>query len=334
MRSPTTPATHGPVDPAAAWWRRWWYPTPALARRTAGGVAAVLAVVIVTGAAVRLTNSGLGCPTWPSCTSTDLHSGTDFHGLIEFGNRVISVFVFLAGIVLLALVTVRSGRRDLYPHVAGIAVGYLGEAVIGGLSVLTRLDPLVVGLHFLLAVGLLWLAIVVWRRLGTQHVPPVAVVCTELRWLGRALLAGAGLVLVLGTLVTGTGPHAGSRVDNRLPFNRRDITALHSDSVLLLIGALAVTLLLLRLTNAPELLRRRGRVLLAVMIGQAAIGFLQYFAGLPSWLVGVHVAGATVFWIACLLLVLDMWERPAAVAQPAPPAGAAHEVAPASLQSA
>jgi cytochrome c oxidase assembly protein subunit 15 len=298
---------------AASGLQAWWNPTPQLARRTAGGVAIVLGLVIVTGAAVRLSNSGLGCPTWPKCTSTDVHSGTDFHGVIEFGNRLISIFVFLAGIALLMLVTVRSKRRDLYPHVAGLAAGYVGEAVIGGISVLTRLNPLVVGVHFLFAVGLLWIAIVVWRRLGTQNVAPTPIVRAELRWLGRALLAGAGLILTLGTLVTGTGPHAGSRVDNRLPFNRRDITALHSDSVLFLVGAVAVTLLVLRLTDAPPLLRRRGRILLVTMIAQAVIGFVQYFTGLPAWLVGIHVAGATVFWVACLLFVLDMWERPAAL---------------------
>jgi cytochrome c oxidase assembly protein subunit 15 len=294
-------------------WSKWWNPTPQLARRTAGGVAIVLGLVIVTGAAVRLTNSGLGCPTWPKCTGTDVRSSTGFHSVIEFGNRLISVFVFLGGIALLALVTIRSKRRDLYPHVVGLAAGYLGEAVLGGISVLTHLNPLVVAAHFLFAVGLLWVAIVVWRRLGTQNVAPTPVVRVELRWLGRALLAGAGLILVLGTLVTGTGPHAGSRVDNRLPFDRRDITALHSDSVLLLVGAVAVTLLVLRLTNAPARLQRRGRILLLTMLLQAAIGFIQYFTGLPAGLVGIHVAGATLFWVACLLLVLDMWERPVAI---------------------
>jgi cytochrome c oxidase assembly protein subunit 15 len=121
--------------------------------------------------------------------------------------------------------------------------------------------------------------------------------------------------------VTGTGPHAGDSKKGepvgRLPFDRRDITALHSDAVLLLVGAVAVLLLLLHVTNAPALVRRRGRILLATMVVQACIGFTQYFTGLPAWLVGVHVAGATLFWVACLLLTLDMWERPPAL-EPAP----------------
>jgi cytochrome c oxidase assembly protein subunit 15 len=299
------------LDPRALW-RQLWNPTPRTASRVAGAVCVVLGLVVVTGAAVRLSGSGLGCPTWPKCTHTDLSSGFDVHGVIEFGNRVLSVVVFLVGIVLLCLVTVRSRRKDLYPYVIGVAAGYLGEAVIGGLSVRTGLNPLIVGLHFLLAIGLLWVAIVVWRRLGSANVAPQPVVRSELRWVGRLLLGGAALVLVLGTLVTGTGPHAGSRVDNRLPFDRRDITALHSDAVLLLVGAVAVLLLLLRVTNAPALVRRRGRILLATMVSQACIGFIQYFTGLPAWLVGMHVAGATLFWVACLLLTLDMWERPPA----------------------
>lgn len=317
----------------ARWVAAVWNPTPGLARRIAGAVCVVLGLVVVTGAAVRLTGSGLGCPTWPKCTDTDIHSATDLHGLIEFGNRVLSVVVFLAGILVLAVVTWRSRRRDLYPYVLGLAAGYAGEAVIGGLSVLTRLDPLIVALHFLLAIGLLWVSIVVWRRFGTENVPARPIVRAELRWFGRALLVGAALVLVLGTLVTGTGPHAGSRVDNRLPFDRRDITALHSDAVLLLVGAVAVLLLLLRLTDAPAILRRRGRILLGTMIGQAGIGFIQYFTGLPAWLVGVHVAGATLFWVACLLLALDMWERPVAPEPEARPELVAEPV-PAALKTA
>jgi len=294
--------------------RALWMPTTGMARRVSGAVVLVLAAVVLTGAVVRLSGSGLGCPTWPSCTTTTLHSGTDVHGLIEFGNRVLSVAVFLVGLVLLALIVLRRRRRDLYAHVAALFAGYLAEAVLGGVSVLTRLDPLVVAAHFLLAIVLLWVAIVIWRRLGTQAVPPVPTVRVELRWLGRALVAASFAILVAGTLVTGTGPHAGSRVDNRLGVDRHDITQLHSDLVLLVVGAVAVTLLLLRLTGAPSLLRQRARTLLIVMVAQSVVGFVQYFTGLPAWLVGLHVVGATAFWAASLLLTLDMYVRPVAAA--------------------
>lgn len=289
-----------------------WSPTPSTARRLAGSVAVVLGLVVVTGAGVRLSGSGLGCPTWPSCTPTSLHSGLDAHGLIEFGNRLLSAVVFLVGVAALAVVVVRARRRDLFGYVAGLFAGYLAEAVLGGLTVLTRLNPLLVALHFLLALGLLWLAIVVWRRLGEEPVPARPLVGPELRWLARGLVAGAASILVVGTLVTGSGPYAGSRVDNRLRFDRHDITVLHSDLVIFLVGATAVTLLLLRVLGAPTALRRRGRQLLVVMAVQASIGFLQYATGLPAWLVGVHVAGATLFWACSLLFALEMYERPTA----------------------
>lgn len=307
--------------------RALWVPTPRTASRVAGGVVWVLAIVVLTGAVVRLSGSGLGCPTWPRCAGSALTSGTDLHGLIEFGNRLVSVAVFLAGIVLLALVVLRARRRDLYPHLGVLFAGYLGEAVLGGLSVLTRLDPLVVAAHFLLAVLLLWDALVIWRRIGCQPVPPVPLVGAELRWLGRALVGGSLAILTVGTLVTGTGPHAGSRVDNRLPFDRREITGLHSDLVLLVTGAVAVTLLLLHLTGSPPRVRRRARTLLAVMAAQSVVGFTQYFTGLPAWLVGVHVTGATAFWVASLLLALEMYERPAATS----PRPAAAQAPPAAL---
>lgn len=293
----------------------WWRPSPRFAVRLAGAVVWVLAAVVVTGAVVRLTGSGLGCPTWPSCTATSVHSGTDVHGLIEFGNRVLSAVVFGVAVLALGYVVLRLGRRDTYRQVVGLAAGYAAEAVLGGISVLTRLNPLVVAAHFLLALGLLWLAIVIWRRLGHLPVAPQPAVGDELRWLTRALVAVAGLIVLVGTLVTGSGPYAGSRVDNRLPFDRAAITQLHSDLVLAEAGAVAVTLLLLRLSQAPDRLRRRGRVLLAVLAAQGAVGFAQYFGGLPAWLVGVHVAGATAFFAAALLLHLECWTRPELAAQ-------------------
>lgn len=281
-------------------------PSPALARRAATVVSWVLGLVVVTGAAVRLTGSGLGCPTWPTCTADSIHSGLTFHGLIEFGNRVLSAGVFLAGVVVLALLVWRVRRRDCYLLVAVMFGGYLTEAVLGGLTVLTRLNPLLVALHLLLALGLLWDALVVRSRLGRPAGPVRARVRPEVALLSRALVAGAGAAIIVGTLVTGTGPWAGSRVDNRLPFNRRDITQLHSDVVLVLSGAVLVMMLVLRIVDAPADVRRRGHWVAGLLVAQAAIGFLQYATGLPGWLIGVHVAGATALWAACLLLSLSM----------------------------
>jgi cytochrome c oxidase assembly protein subunit 15 len=279
--------------------------TDAQAHRAATAVCWVLGLVVVTGAAVRLTGSGLGCPTWPTCTADSIHSGLTFHGLIEFGNRIISAGVFLAGVVVLAWLVARAGRRDCAVLIGLLFGGYLAEAVLGGLTVLTRLNPLLVATHLLLALGLLWDALLLRDRLS--H-PPAALaprVRAEVAWLSRALVAGAGAVIVVGTLVTGTGPWAGSRVDNRLPFDRRAITQLHSDLVLLLAGGVVVLVVLLRVVDAPADVRRRGSWVLGLLVGQASVGFLQYATGLPGWLIEVHVAGATAFWASCLLLAMS-----------------------------
>ncbi len=274
----------------------------------AGAVCWILGLVVVTGAAVRLTGSGLGCPTWPTCTADSLHSGLTFHGLIEFGNRVLSAGVFLAGVVVLAWLVLRVRRSDCYGLVGALFGGYVAEAVLGGLTVLTRLNPLLVAVHLLLALGLLWDALVIHHRLGRPAGAVVTRVRPEVTWLSRALVAGAGAVIVVGTLVTGTGPWAGSRVDNRLPFDRRDITQLHSDLVLLLAGGVVVLVVLLRVAGAPADVRRRASWVLGLLIAQAAVGFLQYATGLPGWLIEVHVAGATAFWASCLLLALSLTE--------------------------
>lgn len=286
--------------------QRIWEPDPTLARTAATAVSWVLGLVVVTGAAVRLTGSGLGCPTWPTCTATSIHSGLTFHGLIEFGNRMISAGVFLAGVVALTFLVWRVRRRDCSTLIALLFGGYLAEAVLGGLTVLTRLNPLLVSLHLLLALGLLWDALVIRHRLGRPVGPVAPRVRPEVVWLSRALVAGAGAVIVVGTLVTGTGPWAGSRVDNRLPFVRRDITQLHSDLVLFLAGGVIGLVVLLRAVGAPRDVRRHANWLLGLLVAQATIGFLQYASGLPAWLIEVHVAGATGLWALCVLLALSL----------------------------
>ncbi|HEX7355869.1 MAG TPA: COX15/CtaA family protein [Mycobacteriales bacterium] len=299
-----------PATPVALW-AALWRPSVRTTRRVAVVVAGLLGLLVVTGAVVRLTGSGLGCPTWPACHADSINSGLTFHGVIEFGNRVLTVGIFLAGIIVLALVVWRARRRDCYLLVGSLFAGYLAEAVLGGLTVLTHLNPLLVAAHLLLALGLLWSALEVWNRLG--RVPGAAGtlrVRNEVRWLSRGLVAGAAAIIVVGTLVTGTGPWAGSRVDNRLPFNRRAITQLHSDLVLVIAGAVVVLWVLLRMLDAPADIRRRSSWVLGLLVVQAAIGFTQYATGLPGWLIGFHVAGATAFWAACLLLSLSLTGRP------------------------
>lgn len=287
-------------------------PSAAAVQRAALLMTLALGAVVVTGGAVRLTGSGLGCPTWPHCTGSSVTAGHGVHWVVELSNRMLTIGVFLGLLTTVALVWLRRPpRRDLRLLASGLLGGYLGQAVLGGVTVLTRLNPLAVAAHFLLSAVLVWNALVLYRRCGVQPGPSQPVVAPPLRLLGRLVAITTGVVLVVGTLVTGSGPHAGARVDNRLPFPLRDIAQLHSDIVLFLVGLTLATVLALRLADAPRSLQRRGHLLLVIMVGQTVLGFTQYFLGLPSALVGLHIAGATLLWAAALSFSLDMWQRPA-----------------------
>lgn len=287
-------------------------PGPRIVRQVALFTLLALVAIVVTGAAVRLSGSGLGCPTWPHCSGSSLTAGHGIHRDIELGNRFITILVFVGVAITTALVLAQSPlRRDLRRLALGLVGGYVGQAVLGGITVLTRLNPLAVAAHFLLSMGLVWIALVLYRRSGVALVDPRPVVGREMRLMGRVLTANAAVVLVVGTLVTGSGPHAGARVDNRLPFPLHAIAQLHSDFVLLLVGMTIATCVALRMTGAPSALRRRGNWLIGVMLAQTAVGFAQYFLGLPAGLVEVHVFGATLLWALTLIFALDMWERPA-----------------------
>jgi cytochrome c oxidase assembly protein subunit 15 len=254
-----------------------------------------LAFIIVTGGAVRLTGSGLGCPEWPTCTEDTLtpRSATDYHAMVEFVNRtvtgLVSVAVMLA--VLGSLVRVPR-RRDLVWLSLGLVGGVIGQIVLGGLTVLFHLwPPLVMG-HFLLSMVLLWNAVVLHHRAGDDAVVPVS---REEKLMTRLVVVAAAVVVFTGTIVTATGPHGGDEEVDRLPFLLPDVARIHGVSVLLLLLLTVVTLR--RLT--PDA-RPRGAVFLAVLLGQAAIGYVQYFTGVPVVLVGLHIAGAVAVWTTAL----------------------------------
>lgn len=311
-------------------------PTPIAFRRVCLLALVALAAIVVTGGAVRLSSSGLGCSTWPQCEPGSYTSSWQFHPAIEFGNRLVTIAVGLATLFAAAgSLLLRPRRRDLIWLSWALVAGYLAQAVIGGLSVLYALSPLWVMAHFLVSMLLLWDAVVLYRRAEDaargvlEGAPPIPVARSEVLWLGRLLAGAAAVVLVLGTLVAGTGPHSGDEHTVRLTLLSLDVvTRLHADVVLFLIGFTVALLAALRLGGAPARVRRMGRWLLYVMVAQAAVGFAQYFLHLPAGLVGVHIAGATVFWVFTLFLVLGLHERePAAVptqppppTQPAPPA--------------
>jgi len=279
---------------------------PAPYHRLAVVAAFLLGAIVVTGATVRLTSSGLGCPTWPKCTATSLVAPASYHALVEFINRVIT---FLVG-VFVALVAVGSllrapRRRDLIWLSWSLVGGFCGQAVIGGLSVIYHLDAPWVIAHFLLSMLLMWVALVLVHRAHPDWVPAAPAVRFELLWLGRLLVAVAGCVLALGTVTTGTGPHAGSGTDvKRLPFPLERVTQLHADSALLLTGLIVATVVAVRLTSTPSAVRRRANWLVVAVLAQVVIGYTQYFLNLPSSIVELHVAGATILWSVTLWMHL------------------------------
>jgi len=286
--------------------------SPTAFRRTAGAAVLALSSIVVTGGAVRLTSSGLGCPTWPRCTSSSFVNQPEYagHGAIEFGNRVITIGVFLLIVALLVQVVRLPGRRPDLPWLcAGLLAGYLGQAVLGGLTVLYDLAaPLVIG-HFLLSMLLLLDAVVLYARAGGSITAGPAAP-RQLGWLGWLLSVVAGLVLVAGTVVTGAGPHSGGSLHTpRLALDIRGVAQLHADLAMLLTGLVLAAAVAVHAVPTSAAVRRAAIWLVALVVGQAALGFTQYFLGVPVGLVGLHIAGATAIWVASLRLALRLGGR-------------------------
>lgn len=275
-----------------------------------------LSLIVVSGGVVRLSGSGLGCPTWPQCGDGSFtpHSEYALHGAIEFGNRVVGLVV--GAVVLITPIMalrLRSGhRRDLTLLSFGLWLGYLGQAVLGGITVLTKLNPVTVAAHFLLSMVLLWNAVVLDRRARQGAGPVTPAVAPALLWLARLLVVVSAGVLVLGTVVTGTGPHSGdSEHPARFGFDIVNVSQLHADGAMLLTGLVAAMAFAVRITAAPAAARRDSLALVAVVIAQAGLGFAQYFLGVPCGLVALHMTGATIMWVVALRLWLAMVARPA-----------------------
>jgi heme a synthase len=277
-------------------------------RRLAYLAAVLLAVIVVTGGAVRLTGSGLGCPTWPRCTSTSVVAPASYHALVEFVNRMVTTLVgVFIGAVAIASLLRSPRRRDLTVLAWTLVLGFLGQAVVGGLSVLYHLSPPWVMAHFLLSMLMLWAALVLVHRADPAWRPRPAAARRELVMLTRLLVATAGVVLFLGTVTTGTGPHAGSGAHvRRLHFPLERVTQLHADSALFLTGLVVATLFAVRLTDTTALVRRRAGWLAAMVGLQVVIGYTQYFLNLPPSVVELHIAGATALWCATVWLALGL----------------------------
>ena len=293
-----------------------------LIRRLAVASVAANVGIVITGGVVRLTGSGLGCPTWPSCTETSYTPTAAYaqHGLIEFGNRMLT---FVLGVIALAtLVAVYRGvRTALRPYALAAFLGIPAQGVLGGITVLTGLNPWTVAAHFLVSMGLVAVTTALaWRAYHPQDGPAGPVVNPALVTLARALVGTTAVVLVLGTIVTGSGPHAGDAEVGRTGFDPETVSQLHADAVMLLLGLTAAALLWLRGTHAPAAATRAAGVLLAVELSQGVVGFVQYFTGLPVALVAVHLLGACLTWIAALRVLLATSTRAVEVALPDPAA--------------
>jgi cytochrome c oxidase assembly protein subunit 15 len=280
--------------------------SPPLVRRLALASLAANVVIVVTGGAVRLTGSGLGCPTWPRCTGDSYTTTPEMgmHGVIEYGNRMLGGVVGVIAIAaLLAAVRLRPRRPAVVRLAALVLAGVLAQGVLGGITVLTGLNPWTVAAHFLLSALVIAAAFAQWRRVDEPDGPARAVVPAPLRGLVRLLTALSGVVLVLGTLVTGAGPHAGDPDTPRMGFDLTTISQLHADVVFLLVGLTVANWFALRAVAAPSAAVRAAAILLGVELGQGLIGFVQYFMHVPPLAVGLHMFGACLVWLATLNLL-------------------------------
>jgi len=271
-----------------------------LANAVANGVS------VVTGGAVRLTGSGLGCPTWPRCTGGSFREtpALGLHGVIENYNRRLTVVLVLVAIVTV-LAVFRSTRRDLRPLAVLSFLGIPAQALLGGVTVLTGLNPWLVAAHFLLSMVLVAVATTLWLRSREPGVgqpllrPPLVMLAT-----GIAAVTAA--VLLVGTVVTGSGPHSGDPKAGRTGLDPQMVSQLHADLVFLLIGLTVAMLVALSATDSPQRVRRAARFLLIVELAQAVIGFVQYFTNLPIVLVLVHMAGAVLITAAAARLIWSL----------------------------
>ena len=293
--------------------------------------------IVVTGGLVRLTGSGLGCPTWPECTDGSIvpvaQQAEGLHKFIEFGNRMLTFAVLVTAVSALVLVLRPALAHRLGPRFGepgtprpvlvwlaiGGLVGIFGQAALGGITVLLDLHPATVASHFMLSIVMIALAFLLYRRaLEPGDRPMTIVVRRELRVLAQILVGIAVAVLVLGTVVTGTGPHSGDADQIvRFGLDPRTISWLHSDVVLVFVGLVIAYTLGAHLTTAPTAAIRSGYLLLGACTLQGLIGYVQFFTGLPVGLVSLHMLGACLVWLATLNLSLGTRTR--GVEEPAVP---------------
>ena len=287
-------------------------------------------VIMSTGAAVRLSSSGLGCPDWPRCSAADVVASknagqTLVNTWIEFSNRLLNFpLVAITVIVFIAAWRFRpqgTRRRGLARLAAIQPLGVIAQAVIGGIVVLTKLNPAAVSVHFLVSASIVAAAVVLHVRVTEGDDPPAVVVRSDLRLMSAALVAVTALMLAAGTVVTGTGPLAGNAAAPRYKLPLEGVTQLHADIGWLMTGLAVALVVGLWMSGAPARAVRASRIMIASLGIQGTIGYIQYFTHLPAGLVWVHVTGSVLVWIAVLRLFLAMRDRgPLTTPRPGPAA--------------
>ncbi|MEY4290528.1 MAG: hypothetical protein RL130_470 [Actinomycetota bacterium] len=289
--------------------------TESIARRALAPLTGLLlflqSALVLTGGAVRLTNSGMGCPTWPECVPgsylpVEGQEEGALHAWIEFGNRLLTFALFFAAVATLIAV-LRSGRRDLRFLAATQILGILAQGVLGGITVLTHLNPLSVASHLLLSIVLIAAATSLHSR---RHQPHVRTSSTQIRIsrLSLAHIVVAFIAIAIGTLVTGSGPHAGDVDAPRLNFDISTITRFHSSSVWTL---LIITLIFYRSKDLRFETKRWLNIFLILALAQGALGYIQYWLGVPELLVFFHLLGSVLVWIAAWRIRLSVIRKPA-----------------------
>jgi cytochrome c oxidase assembly protein subunit 15 len=244
--------------------------------------------IVVTGGAVRLTGSGLGCPTWPKCTEASYvpHRELGLHGAIEFGNRLLT---YVLVVIAVACVVAAWQHRGVVRRLAvGIALGIPAQAVLGGITVLTDLNPWIVAGHLLVSMVMVGLCVWLIDELAGPARPEASPLTRALSW---ATLATGAVVLWLGTVVTGSGPHSGDLDSKRTGLDPQVVSHVHGVSVWLLV-LLTIALMVLAARRNERTLAFFASVLLGVELAQGVLGYVQYWLDLPELLVGLHMLGA------------------------------------------
>ncbi|MFF3486081.1 heme A synthase [Streptomyces sp. NPDC002701] len=296
-----------------------WTPSPRTVRRAALAALVMAVLIVVTGGAVRLTGSGLGCPTWPKCTEDSLTNTHEMgvHGVIEFGNRMLTYVLCAAvGWAIVAARSQKPYRRSLTRLGWAQFWVVMGNAVLGGVVVLVGLNPYTVAAHFLLSTALIAVATVMWQRTREGDGAPRPLVGRPVQQMAWILVGVTVLLIAVGTVVTGAGPHAGDSSEvERIPLDWENVTKLHAVLAWIVVTLAFALWFVLKAVDAPEGPLHRTHDLFLVLLAQGAIGYVQYFTDLPEVLVGLHMFGSCLVWIATLRVLLALRERPEVAAE-------------------